>query len=279
MAESQARRTRRNFMNLQPARVEADTERRSEDHGHGFTLIELLVVISIIALLIALLLPAIKQARHLTIRMMCTALHKQIGQAAHTYASDYDGTLPPSPGVGAPYYTEWTQRPAFGFYLLLDYMGGANDDAWPPPPAPENRFPAGWTAWKTFNCPNVPDRAQWYEHGDGTRAAAGQINQFCSQDPSILPQSSDRIDELPPLFPMYTDYNYTFGWLERVVGSNHDYPGPGNGVDPDWFEGANAVRPDGSAEWTGGENESSRADYFIQVFSGGERHWMMPRYD
>ena len=280
-------------MTFRSVPIEARTETRSEPRGRGaasrtcafasrsraFTLIELLVVVSIIALLIALLLPVIGQARHTAIRTLCTAQHKQIGQAAHLYASDYDGTLPRGPGVSAPYYTEWLQRPAFGFYLLTDYLGGRNDNIWPPPFHPENRFPAGWTSWKMFNCPNVPDLAQWITHGDGTRAAAGQINQFCSQDPNLVPQSSDQIDALPPRFPMYTDYNYSFGWIERVVGSNHDYPGRGGGFDPDSFEGANAAFADGSAEWTPGEDESSRDDNFIQVHSGQARYWMMPRYD
>lgn len=284
-------------MKLRLANIEVNTASRSEVHGHdrilrslhgcalrpfGFTLIELLVVISIVALLISLLLPALGLARHLAIRTMCTAQHKQIGQAANSYATDFDGRLPPGPGVGAPYYTEWLQRPAFGFYLLTHYLGGPADDTWPPPLEAdgEARFPASMIAWRMFNCPNVPDMPQWITHGDGTRAAAGQINQFCSQDPLDVPGSSDRIDALPPRFPMYTDYNYSYGWLERVIGSSHRYPGPGGyGTVADWFEGANAARADGSADWTDGEVESSRAANFVQVFSLGTRYWLMPKYD
>ena len=261
---------------------EVRTESRSEDHGRGFTLIELLVVISIIALLISLLLPALGQVRHLAIRTLCTAQHRQIGQAANNYATDNSDRLPPSSGVGAPYYTEWSPGRALGFYLLTDYLGGPNDGSWPPPIEPDGdaRFPAGWTAWKMFNCPNVPDLVQWGMHSDGfTRVAAGQINQFCSQNPLDVPGSSDRLDALPARFPMFTDYNYSYGWLLRVVGSNHDYPGKGGGFDPDDFEGANAVHPDGSAEWTPGEEESIRDTNFTQVFTGQARYWMMPRYD
>lgn len=66
----------------------------------GFTLIELLVVISIIALLIALLLPAIEGARSAVYVGMCANNQHQILVSLHAWGVDNDGKFPPRNGYG-----------------------------------------------------------------------------------------------------------------------------------------------------------------------------------
>ncbi|MEM7626978.1 MAG: type II secretion system protein [Planctomycetota bacterium] len=65
----------------------------------GFTLIELLVVISIIALLLGVLLPALGSARTSAKLIKCASGQRQVGLALQAYAVDHRGVLPPSVGT------------------------------------------------------------------------------------------------------------------------------------------------------------------------------------
>lgn len=96
----------------------------------AFTLIELLVVISIIALLLAILVPALSKIRDLGRRIYCAGTLKSIGQANMTYASAWDGYYIPFANPmrnrhGQIQSIKWCENPAFLKLLFVDaYKAG-----------------------------------------------------------------------------------------------------------------------------------------------------------
>ncbi len=86
----------------------------------GFTLIELLVVISVIALLLAILMPALRKAQAQARTAACAAQLRQFGLAWNQYAGDNDG-------LNIEYFPsgQWATG-GFWFYQLGPYFSAKN---------------------------------------------------------------------------------------------------------------------------------------------------------
>lgn len=113
-----------------------------------FTLVELLVVISIIMMLAALLLPALKTAKEITKGIACANNLKQIGVGYQMYGSDYNEYF--APWKNGTYV--WAQY--VGIYeASLSYASYDNLTGWGGKIYP---YLGGKGNWKTFICPTDP---------------------------------------------------------------------------------------------------------------------------
>jgi prepilin-type N-terminal cleavage/methylation domain-containing protein len=205
----------------------------------AFTLIELLVVIAIIAILAALLLPALSRAKEHGKRIVCVANLKQIGVGAQMYANDnLDSVVKARPQPGADYSVQLALDPP---EQLLEAQLGL---------ITVSNTACVWT------CPNRPGLPwydpsfpQWnlgYQYFGGITNWNNPISLFPSCSPMKLSQAkswwvlaADAIVE--------TEYGW--GQPDPTHSGVYDHLPPHKNPGTSFPAGGNQVFADGSARW------------------------------
>jgi prepilin-type N-terminal cleavage/methylation domain-containing protein/prepilin-type processing-associated H-X9-DG protein len=128
----------------------------------GFTLIELLVVIAIIAILAAMLMPALERAREQAITVQCVGKERQIGLALLMYANEHHDFLP-CPAMYSWYNALWMKTLMDGGYIPKS--NGPSFD-W---------YGTQKPSWLPFMCPSRMDTVVHASAGRGNYAINEEV--------------------------------------------------------------------------------------------------------
>jgi prepilin-type N-terminal cleavage/methylation domain-containing protein len=189
----------------------------------GFTLIELLVVIAVIAILAALLLPALSGAKEKGKRVACKNAIRQFSIAVHLYANDHEDLVIPGdsnkphddhlPVLGnvasnalvqyaseriahCPSYNDWfiTQqalRPfeerEYGLVIGYNYHGGHTNTPWPALPGYTGQWISPLRLTDSATLVLVSDMNDWSKGYGQTFAPHGRNGPIINGDPSNPP--------------------------------------------------------------------------------------------
>jgi prepilin-type N-terminal cleavage/methylation domain-containing protein len=196
----------------------------------AFTLIELLVVIAIIALLVAILLPSLCQAREAGRKTLCSSNLRQLGTAYNTYAADFQDRIASftwqanqsnsnfadlngattdndaavrqavdilrrrAEDTAFPIPTNWIPHPRYSHLVLMDYLAA--------------RLPERMVA-----CPNDKNLAQWQTYSETVVANPGGLQ------PQPTTADTGQLVRLP--------FSSTYNLIAAAISPD----GPSGGVD------------------------------------------------
>jgi len=122
-----------------------------------FSLVELLVVIGIIAMLAALLLPALKKAKDMALSSLCQGNQRQCGLALVGYAADFDDWV-----IGGECAGTYATYPSIGVMIMgCGYAPRRGDFDGTPPTYGFINIPFG----AVYQCPSLPPPPKYRQWG------------------------------------------------------------------------------------------------------------------
>ena len=191
---------------------------------NGFTLIELLVVIAIIAILAAMLLPALNKARERARRIQCNSNLSQLGKGFLLYCDDNNDALPPYwgdsilwSGTARPWHGGSPEMGVIAKYLNL------NDPQFEIGAVGTNTWPTVRTGSSKFHCPSLRDL-----RGETRVFGYGYNQDFGSKGARIT--SIKHPSQLALVSEIHAATSTTTSYLSTLLGTNHHDPRHDGGV-------------------------------------------------